>query len=419
MLGPTLALLVVFFVLPIGVAAYESFFSWDMLTPPRYVGAANYARARRPRRALARRAPHARLQRPRRRRHDGARPRPRAPARPARGASSPSSARASSARTSSAGSRWRSSGCGCSTATPASSAGSRAPSAPDRSSLLGDPRWALPTLARRRHLEAHRVRDDRLPRGPAGRAALAARGGRARRRRRLGALPSRHDAAPRPDRGLRRDDEPRHELPGLRRRAHHDAGRARRGRRSSSSTPSTSRSSSNLSVGRASALTVVFFVVLLAVAGLQLRVWRAEGSRRDEAVAAAAPLLLFALAGVAARGVGPAVRVDGAHVVQDAAGDRRPPHRAAARAPRPGRLPRGLRHDPGRPLHGRHRLHGGRHRLRADRARAARRVRARQAALRRPAASPSAPCSRACSSPRRRRSSRCSCSSRRPASSTR
>jgi ABC-type sugar transport system permease subunit len=43
MLGPTLALLVVFFVLPIVVAAYESFFSWDMLTPPRYVGGANYA----------------------------------------------------------------------------------------------------------------------------------------------------------------------------------------------------------------------------------------------------------------------------------------------------------------------------------------------------------------------------------------
>ncbi|HEY1691355.1 MAG TPA: sugar ABC transporter permease [Polyangiaceae bacterium] len=42
MLGPTLGLLVVFFVLPIGVAAYESFFSWDMLTPPRYVGGANY-----------------------------------------------------------------------------------------------------------------------------------------------------------------------------------------------------------------------------------------------------------------------------------------------------------------------------------------------------------------------------------------
>jgi len=43
MLGPTLALLVVFFLLPIGVAACASVFSWDMLTPPRYVGAANYA----------------------------------------------------------------------------------------------------------------------------------------------------------------------------------------------------------------------------------------------------------------------------------------------------------------------------------------------------------------------------------------
>jgi ABC-type sugar transport system permease subunit len=42
MLAPTLALLVVFFIVPIGVAAYESFFSWDLLTPPRFVGAANY-----------------------------------------------------------------------------------------------------------------------------------------------------------------------------------------------------------------------------------------------------------------------------------------------------------------------------------------------------------------------------------------
>jgi ABC-type sugar transport system permease subunit len=42
MLGPTLALLVLFFLVPIGVAGYESLFSWDMLTPPRYVGAANY-----------------------------------------------------------------------------------------------------------------------------------------------------------------------------------------------------------------------------------------------------------------------------------------------------------------------------------------------------------------------------------------
>jgi sn-glycerol 3-phosphate transport system permease protein len=42
MLGPTLVLLVVFFVVPIGVAAYESLFSWDLLTPHRFVGAANY-----------------------------------------------------------------------------------------------------------------------------------------------------------------------------------------------------------------------------------------------------------------------------------------------------------------------------------------------------------------------------------------
>jgi sn-glycerol 3-phosphate transport system permease protein len=42
MLSATLALLLVFFIVPIGVAAFESFFSWDLLTPPRYVGAANY-----------------------------------------------------------------------------------------------------------------------------------------------------------------------------------------------------------------------------------------------------------------------------------------------------------------------------------------------------------------------------------------
>jgi sn-glycerol 3-phosphate transport system permease protein len=42
MLGPTLALLTVFFVVPMGVAAYESLFSWDLLTAPRFVGLANY-----------------------------------------------------------------------------------------------------------------------------------------------------------------------------------------------------------------------------------------------------------------------------------------------------------------------------------------------------------------------------------------
>jgi sn-glycerol 3-phosphate transport system permease protein len=43
MLAPTLVLLTGFFVVPLGVAAYESFFAWDLLTPPRYVGLENYA----------------------------------------------------------------------------------------------------------------------------------------------------------------------------------------------------------------------------------------------------------------------------------------------------------------------------------------------------------------------------------------
>jgi ABC-type sugar transport system permease subunit len=43
MLGPSLALLVVFFVYPVGVAVVQSFYAWDMLTPPVYVGGANYA----------------------------------------------------------------------------------------------------------------------------------------------------------------------------------------------------------------------------------------------------------------------------------------------------------------------------------------------------------------------------------------
>jgi ABC-type sugar transport system permease subunit len=42
MLGPSLVLLVVFFVVPVGVAAVESFLAWDMLTPHVWVGADNY-----------------------------------------------------------------------------------------------------------------------------------------------------------------------------------------------------------------------------------------------------------------------------------------------------------------------------------------------------------------------------------------
>ncbi|MGA2451696.1 MAG: sugar ABC transporter permease [Polyangiaceae bacterium] len=42
LLAPTLVLLFVFFVVPIGVAAVESFFVWDLLTAPRFVGLGNY-----------------------------------------------------------------------------------------------------------------------------------------------------------------------------------------------------------------------------------------------------------------------------------------------------------------------------------------------------------------------------------------
>src|SRR5438067_13390162 len=43
MLGPSLAVLVVFFVVPVILAVYQSFFAWDLLTPPEYVGTDNYA----------------------------------------------------------------------------------------------------------------------------------------------------------------------------------------------------------------------------------------------------------------------------------------------------------------------------------------------------------------------------------------
>jgi sn-glycerol 3-phosphate transport system permease protein len=43
MLAPTLVVLATFFVLPVIRAAVYSFYSWDLLTPPRAVGTANYA----------------------------------------------------------------------------------------------------------------------------------------------------------------------------------------------------------------------------------------------------------------------------------------------------------------------------------------------------------------------------------------
>ena len=42
MLGPSLAAWMLFVFVPLGLAAYQSLFSWDMLTPPEFVGGANY-----------------------------------------------------------------------------------------------------------------------------------------------------------------------------------------------------------------------------------------------------------------------------------------------------------------------------------------------------------------------------------------
>lgn len=42
MVGPSVLVLVTFFVVPVLVAAYQSFFSWDLLTEPAYVGVSNY-----------------------------------------------------------------------------------------------------------------------------------------------------------------------------------------------------------------------------------------------------------------------------------------------------------------------------------------------------------------------------------------
>ncbi len=44
MIAPTLLFLVAFFILPLGVAAWRSLYRWDLLTPPQFVGGQNYAR---------------------------------------------------------------------------------------------------------------------------------------------------------------------------------------------------------------------------------------------------------------------------------------------------------------------------------------------------------------------------------------
>ncbi len=42
MLGPSVVVWTLFVFVPLGLAAYESLFAWDMLTPPTFVGASNY-----------------------------------------------------------------------------------------------------------------------------------------------------------------------------------------------------------------------------------------------------------------------------------------------------------------------------------------------------------------------------------------
>ena len=42
LLLPTALILAVFFFYPLGVAFHSSFFDWDLLTPPRFVGLDNY-----------------------------------------------------------------------------------------------------------------------------------------------------------------------------------------------------------------------------------------------------------------------------------------------------------------------------------------------------------------------------------------
>src|SRR5262245_61962515 len=43
MLGPSILVWGLFVFVPLGLSAYQSLFAWDMLTPPTFVGGANYA----------------------------------------------------------------------------------------------------------------------------------------------------------------------------------------------------------------------------------------------------------------------------------------------------------------------------------------------------------------------------------------
>ena len=232
------------------------------------------------------------------------------------------------------------------------------------SSLLGDPALGAAHARRRRRVEAHRVRDDRLPRGAAGRAA------RRCSRRPRSTAPARGRASA--------------------------TSRCRCSRPTAAFVATTSLVTSfqafdvvrimtqggparatelfvyaiyeqiflDLSVGRASALTVVFFVAA-ARASPALQLARVAGARgpRDEG----APR--------SARCARPRARVRRRRRVARAR-TRGWSSRRSRRCPRSSRTRRrrcpststlGAYREvfatlPGRPLHGRHRLHGGDHR---------------------------------------------------------
>ncbi len=92
MLAPTALVLGLFFLYPLALAVQHSFYAWDLLTPPVYVGARNYRSLVAGGELARHRGPHARLQRRRRLALGHARPRAGASRSTARAASTPSSA---------------------------------------------------------------------------------------------------------------------------------------------------------------------------------------------------------------------------------------------------------------------------------------------------------------------------------------
>ena len=227
MLAPTALVFGLFFLYPLALAPADELLRVGFAHAARLRRPAQLRRPRRERRARRHRGPHARLQRRRGLALGHARPRARRRARPARAASTPSSAAPSSAPTSSRGWRSRCSGCGSSTPTRGLlTVVLRRLHLPTRN-WLGDPHVALLTLAL---VSVWKITGYSMVIFLAGLQDIprvAPRGRRARRRRPVAALLPRHLAAAPPQRRVRRHHQPHPLVPGLRRGAGDDAGRAR------------------------------------------------------------------------------------------------------------------------------------------------------------------------------------------------